>query len=142
MLSELRLCFLHGGGGAEMLKLGRKMVSQLAMTARPALPDQRVQAMIAFARESLEGKVTLPAAAGHICLSQSRARHLFAAHTGLPFKTYVLWLRLERAVQLYASGHSLTQAAHEAGFADSAHFSRTHKRTFGLAAAAFRLDQD
>jgi AraC family transcriptional regulator len=44
-------------------------------------------------------------------------------------------------VQLYANGSSLTQAAHSAGFADSAHFSRTFRRTFGLAAAELRLDQ-
>ncbi|MGL1806988.1 helix-turn-helix domain-containing protein [Vibrio parahaemolyticus] len=29
---------------------------------------------------------------------------------------------------------SLTEAAHAAGFADSAHFSRAFKRTFGLPA--------
>ena len=45
----------------------------------------------------------------------------------------------ERAVALYAAGSSLTQAAHEAGFADSAHLSRTFRRTFGLPAAGLRL---
>ncbi len=44
--------------------------------------------------------------------------------TGLAFRTYVLWLRLSGR-DAVASGGSLTQAAHEAGFADSAHFSRT-----------------
>ncbi|HEX8669031.1 MAG TPA: hypothetical protein VF727_11750 [Allosphingosinicella sp.] len=34
------------------------------------------------------------------------------------------------ALQAYAEGKSLTEAAHEAGFSDSAHFSRT----FGLPA--------
>jgi AraC family transcriptional regulator len=51
-------------------------------------------------------------------------------------------LRIERAVQLYAGGRSLTEAAHQAGFADSAHFSRTFRRTFGLPAAAPRLTHD
>jgi AraC family transcriptional regulator len=51
-------------------------------------------------------------------------------------------LRIERAVQLYAGGRSLTEAAHQAGFADSAHFSRTFRRTFGLPAAALRLTHD
>ena len=39
-----------------------------------------------------------------------------------------------------AGGRSLTEAAHEAGFADSAHFSRTFRRMFGLPAAALRID--
>jgi AraC-like DNA-binding protein len=57
---------------------------------------------------------------------------LFVEQTGVPFKTYLLWLRLVRAVELYSQGaNSLTDAAHAAGFADSAHFSRVFKRTFG-----------
>jgi AraC family transcriptional regulator len=104
------------------------------------LPDPRVRAMITFARNHLDDTVTLPAAARHVGLSQSRARHLFVEQTGLPFKTYVLWLRLAQAVALSARGHSLTQASHEAGFADSAHFSRTYRRTFGLSAAMLRLN--
>jgi AraC family transcriptional regulator len=62
--------------------------------------------------------------------------HLFVEQTGLPFRTYLLWLRLTKAVESMAAGASLTEAAHEAGFADSAHFSRTFRRMFGVAAAA------
>ena len=139
-LEALRKCFRDGGAEADILKLGREIVPALPTSVSPALPDPRVVRMIGYAAGKLEDKLTLPAAAAHINLSQGRARHLFAAHTGLPFKTYVLWLRLERAVQLYAGGHSLTEAAHHAGFADSAHFSRTFRRTFGLPAAALRLE--
>ena len=38
------------------------------------------------------------------------------------------------ALEAYAAGQSLTEAAHLAGFSDSAHFSRVFKRTFGLPA--------
>ena len=38
------------------------------------------------------------------------------------------------AVQLYSEGKTLTESAHAAGFADSAHFSRAFRRTFGLPA--------
>ena len=43
------------------------------------------------------------------------------------------------ADKLVAKGKSLTTAAHEAGFADSAHFSRTFKRMFGIPAAALQI---
>lgn len=139
-LDALKQCFSAGAGEAELLRLGREIVPTLpAAAVDAALPDPRVVRMMAFAAQNLEDKVTLPSAAAHINLSEGRARHLFAAHTGLPFKTYILWLRIERAVQLYGSGHSLTEAAHQAGFADSAHFSRTFRRTFGLPAAALRF---
>jgi len=50
-----------------------------------------------------------------------------------------LWLRLMRAVERFAAGASLTDAAHEAGFADSAHLSRTFRRMFGIAAGSLRV---
>jgi AraC family transcriptional regulator len=74
-----------------------------------------------------------------IHLSPGRTRHLFVEQTGLPFRTYLLWLRLVRAVEVYAGGASLTEAAHGAGFADSAHLSRTFRRMFGIAAASLRV---
>ena len=139
---DLRRCLEQGCAEDDMRRLGRAIIAALPAAAEPALADARVLAMIDFARRNLEETVSLPAAARAVNLSHSRARHLFVEHTGLPFKTYVLWLRLERAVSLYASGSSLTDAAHQAGFADSAHLSRTFRRTFGLPAAALRLDHD
>jgi AraC-like DNA-binding protein len=52
----------------------------------------------------------------------------------LAFGTYLLWLRLVKAVQAYSDGGSLTETAHTAGFSDSAHVSRIFRRTFGLPA--------
>jgi AraC family transcriptional regulator len=72
-------------------------------------------------------------------LSPGRFRHLFVAETGLPHRGYVLWLRLGRAVDVFAAGGSLTDAAHDAGFADSAHLSRTFRRMFGLAPSSLNL---
>ena len=101
--------------------------------------DPRVQASIDWAAASLDEAQTISAAAARAGLSVDRMSHLFVEQTGLPFRTYVLWLRISRAVELYARGSSLTEAAHDAGFADSAHFSRTFRRMFGVAAAALDL---
>ena len=98
------------------------------------LPDARVQRIIDHAAAHLDEPLTLASASHGIHLSPSRLRHLFVEQTGLAFKTYLLWLRLVRAVHLYSEGQSLTEAAHGAGFSDSAHFSRIFKRTFGLPA--------
>ncbi len=66
-------------------------------------------------------------------LSASRFRHLFSAQVGMSLKSYLLWTKLQRAIQHLATDSSLTRAAHMAGFSDSAHLSRTFRRTFGLA---------
>lgn len=138
-MAALAAWFRRDGDEAEMIELGKALVAALAEPeAAPA--DERVAAMLAYVAEGIDGALSLPEAASAACLSPSRARHLFAAQTGLPFKTFVLWRRIEKAVALYAAGATLTDAAHEAGFADSAHLSRTFRRTFGLPAAALQVN--
>lgn len=138
-LDALRSSFKNGGSEQELRRVGQAILDMVQPTTQAKMTDPRVLAMIDFAKQNLDSRMSLPAAAERAGLSPSRARHLFVAQTGLPFKTYVLWLRIELAVALYAAGSSLTEAAHEAGFADSAHFSRTFRKTFGLAAAGLRL---
>ena len=120
-------------------EIGRSMIRRLAGAAEPPAPDVRVRTSIAWASERLDRRISVSEAANQVGLSVDRMSHLFVEQTGLPFRTYLLWLRLSKAVEAYAAGASLTQAAHEAGFADSAHFSRTFRRMFGVAAAELRL---
>ncbi len=138
-IAILRDLLAAEGTTAAFIEIGRKILAEVAAGLSSKLPDRRVRAMIDFVQANLEGRLTLDAAAASVNLSQSRARHLFAADTGLPFKTFVLWQRLGRAVELYAEGHSLTEAAHEAGFADSAHLSRTFRKTFGIPASMLEV---
>lgn len=65
-------------------------------------------------------------------LSESRLMHLFKQEMGIPIRNYILWYRLKLAFQSIHNGSNLTKAAYEAGFADSAHLSRTCVKTFGL----------
>jgi AraC-like DNA-binding protein len=118
---------------------GMEITSRIGGHVRSIEPDRRVRQMMKWATENLEGGHGLNDAAGSVGLSASRASHLFVEETGLPFRTYVLWLRLMRAVDAHTNGLSLTEAAQEAGFADSAHLSRTFKRMFGLPAAALDM---
>lgn len=124
---------------AALADLGRALIGHMAGDARADVPDLRIRKVIAWADKHLEGPLSLADAALTANLSAGRLRHLFVEQTGLPFKTYVLWLRLKRAVQAFANGQSLTQAAHDAGFSDSAHLSRTFRRMFGIAPASLRI---
>jgi AraC family transcriptional regulator len=122
-----------------LVKLGRGLAASLAGSTVAREPDPRVRKMIAWAARQLDGPVSLADVGAVGGLSPHRLRHLFVEQTGLAFRTYLLWLRLTRALESLAAGASLTQSAHEAGFADSAHFSRTFKRMFGVAPATLRI---
>ncbi|MGL5808971.1 MAG: helix-turn-helix transcriptional regulator [Nocardioides sp.] len=78
-------------------------------------------------------RLTLVDVASAVHVSPGRLGHVFAKEMGLPFRRYVLWERLRCAISLAREAHSLTDAAHGAGFADAAHFSRTFRRMFGAA---------
>ena len=75
--------------------------------------------------------VSLEAVAASVRLSPSRFLHLFTTSVGVPLRPYVLWLRLQCGARELARGKSVAEAAHAAGFADAAHFTRTFRRMIG-----------
>ena len=83
--------------------------------------------------------MSLPEVAKAANLSPERFRHLFVEETGMPLRTYVLWRRLLHVWTLLMSGETLSAAAHAAGFADSAHLSRTARTMFGLPPSVLQM---
>ena len=75
--------------------------------------------------------LSLKTLAGIAGLSPSRFMHAFTESVGVPVRPYILWLRLQRAACDLMDGASVTNAAHRAGFADSAHLTRTFRRMLG-----------
>ncbi|WP_025859123.1 AraC family transcriptional regulator [Pseudomonas sp. CHM02] len=103
---------------------------------RRSLDDPRLERALAALDRQLTGKVSAQALAEAAHLSLSQLERLFSHQLGLPVRRLVVWRRLRIALQLALAGGTLTEAAHGAGFADSAHFSRTMKQLFGVTAAA------
>ena len=121
----------------EMIAAARAATLLLAGAAAPlAKGDARVDKAIAYIRAHIHAAITLDQAATAAALSPGRFRHLFVAQTGTSFRAYVLWMRLNVAIQFAMAGQSWTEAAHAAGFADSAHLTRTFRRMFGINPAA------
>jgi len=94
--------------------------------------DARVVDLLEHLAGLSDPRMSAADAAATVGLSSHRFQHLFRTNTGIPFRRYLLWLRLVAAVGHVARGGTLTDAAHDAGFSDSAHLSRTFRRMFGL----------
>jgi AraC-like DNA-binding protein len=70
-------------------------------------------------------------------ISEAHLQELFARDIGISRRTYRLWHRLLCALRTFSTGDA-TSAAHAAGFADLAHFSRTCRRMLGYSPTALR----
>lgn len=106
----------------------------------PSRPDgdRRWELILHWLEQALDSPVRVEDAAEAVGLSSSRFMHWFAEASGLSFRAYVRWLRLQRAVRALADASTLTEAAHLAGFADSAHLTRNFVATFGVRPASLR----
>lgn len=136
---------LRGNADADAMRaIAQDAVAQIAGTRGTPAAARAVDARIARALEHIRSRVRAPLsladAAAAATLSPSRFRHLFVQETGTSFRAYLLWLRINVAIEAAMAGASWTEAAHEAGFADSSHLTRTHKRMFGIEPTAIRHD--
>lgn len=132
---NLRLRSIARRAAAGNAVAARSLVDDLiGKSASRALSDDAlVSRAIEFIKRSLGGRITLAAVATAVHISPSRLAHRFREATGVPLRRYVLWCRLRAAAEAAMRGTSLTTAAHLAGFADSAHLSRTFRTMFGVA---------
>lgn len=113
------------------------LVERLRDWSRPRL-DSRVEQALQAVDGLLLDKVNAVTLAAQVSLSLSQLERLFGEQVGLSVRRLVLWRRLRLALAIALAGNSLTDAAHAAGFADSAHFSRTVRSMFGIRAQSLR----
>lgn len=101
-----------------------------------AIPHPAIDGRIERTLHRLHGQPVLSAddAAGAVGLSTGRFLHLFKEETGMPYRRMLLWNRLRIFFAHIKTGADITTAALDAGFADSAHLSRSVRQAFGLTA--------
>jgi AraC-like DNA-binding protein len=123
--------------GIRPRELWQNLIEILACSGIKRLPrDARVEQVLRILKARYLDAPPAGELAAAVGLSEVRLVHLFSQQMGLPIRRYVLWLRLRAVAYWLGAGCSLTEAAHAAGFADSAHMSRTFRGMFGLAPSA------
>jgi AraC-like DNA-binding protein len=105
----------------------------LTLACPPAtLVDARVARSLQRLRHPATAAWRRTALAASVHLSASRFNHLFSSEMGVSFRSYRVWSQVRAAVAALGSNPTLTRAALDAGFADSAHFSRMFRQALGL----------
>ena len=122
----------RGGNCAEAERACRNLLGLPLMRAPVQAFDMRITAALEWLKSRISNSIRIADVAKAARLSESHLAHLFSEQIGVPLRRYILWLRLRAAVEGAAAGASLTDAAHAAGFSDSAHLSRSFKETFGV----------
>ncbi len=132
--------FRDRAGDARIVEEARNVVRVLTRGVEPfVVVDERILRACAYINANLSRAMTLEEVAGEVFLSPSRFRHLFVEETGMGVRPYILWRRFMYTWELIMSGATLSTAAHQAGFADSSHFTRTSKQMIGVAPSMFRV---
>lgn len=132
LANELARCWRERWPSPQAAALARRWQERWlpGFDAAPSFDPRIAEAMHMLSVE--QDEVDTPRLAQAVGLSTGRFIYLFRRHTGLPPRRYLIWRRLLIAVDAIASGQSLTEAAHDAGFADLPHMSRTFHATFGV----------
>lgn len=99
--------------------------------------DPRIQKIAKKIRMEVPSSIRMKEIGKDFSISEDRLIRLFKENLGIPLRRYLLWVRILRAVKEIKEGNNLTEAAHAAGFSDSAHFSRTFKENFGFIPSLF-----
>ena len=119
--------------GMDIGDLIRHCVQSLCAGAPPSRRlDDRVTRVLAAVRASDDLRISLEDAAAMAFLSPSRFAHLFKQQVGLPFRRYMLWRKLTRAMLAIGRERTIAAAAHASDFADAAHLTRTFYQMFGI----------
>lgn len=120
----------------EAMEIGdliRHCVLSLCAGAPPSRRlDERVTKVLTAIQASDDLRMSIEDAAAMAFLSPSRFAHLFKQQVGLPFRRYMLWRKLTRAMLAIGKERTIAAAAHAADFADAAHLTRTFYQMFGI----------
>ncbi len=107
-------------------------------TYRTDKAKEMLQKTFKLIDENYEGEITLDKAAKISNLSVSHFCRLFKKATGMTFKDYLTFYRVNRAEKLLATTRSITEIANDCGFESMSSFIRAFKHYRNATPSAYR----
>lgn len=121
-------------GDCSSLLVGCKTIfEQLITLEEPGVVDSRITQALDFISQSQHKQFKVKDVADHVCLSESRLRHLFKAQVGQPIQNFILWMKVVDSLNMVLQGKQVSQSAIDAGFWDGAHMTRSYREMLGIA---------
>lgn len=120
--------------------LMRNYESQKGM-AKPA--GQPLRVALDFIEANFFNDITVEQVAAQVGLSRSQLFRIFKSSLGVSVQSYILQFRLRKARSLVCSTElSMTEIALSCGFQDTAYFTRSFKRQYGMAPLIYRTSDE
>src|SRR6185436_19858299 len=105
------------------------------LTSKRTLIPQQLSAVIETIIAEPMLRLSQLELAHHLKIERTSALRMFKATTGLTFRRFKQWSTLQHTARQIAAGELVRTAAMDAGFADTAHLTRTFRASFGLSPA-------
>ncbi|MDR0268066.1 helix-turn-helix domain-containing protein [Paenibacillus sp.] len=129
---------LHMLAGHLMRYFSRRMTEEKHKNVRD-YDYQRLNRVLQFIDRNYSQKITLQSIADQEHLSLHYFSHFFSDKIGIPFQKYLTSVRLEKAVDaLLNTNLSMTQIAHDCGFANVKLFNKYFKEKYDSTPGVFR----
>jgi AraC-like DNA-binding protein len=120
------------------------LINRVLASLSLEIGETRADARILIAEQAIStihpDEITLKSLADKACLSESRLRSLFKDVTGVSLYRYILWNKIRYATNQIMAGHTVNDAAIDAGFTDSSHFHKMMVQLFGISPSKFLKD--
>lgn len=116
----------------ELFKGCQFILKTLLNTTESRELDDRIMKAIAFITSTTNKQFKVGVVADHVCLSESRLRHLFKEQIGQPIQNFILWTKVVDSLNLVLKGKPIGQTALDTGFWDNSHMNRSYRELLGV----------
>jgi AraC-like DNA-binding protein len=137
--NELQLALLYPEPSL-LENMINRILGSLSLEIGNAIADKRILIVEQTISTEHPEQTTIKHLADKMCLSESRLRSLFKQVTGVSLYRYILWNKIRYATNQIMAGHTVNEAALEAGFTDSSHFHKMMVQMFGIGPSKFLKD--